>query len=90
MILVFGILLSVIIVVFEKFLSFLNRNRVSDIEFKQNENQFHAGISLVEQYLKQQKPSTLNDEKSQINMILNEIDAYLNEDLSRNEEPNIA
>ena len=89
MILVFGILLSLIIVVFEKFLSFLNRNRVSDIEFKQNENQFHAGISLVEQYLKQQKPSTLNDEKSQINMILNEIDAYLSEDLSRNEEPNI-
>ena len=87
---VFGILLSVMIVVFEKFLSFLNRNRVSDIEFKQNENQFHAGISLVEQYLKQQKPSTLNDEKSQINMILNEIDAYLSEDLSRNEEPNIA
>ena len=89
MILVFGILLSVMIVVFEMFLSFLNRNRVSDIEFKQNENQFQAGISLVEQYLKQQKPSTLNDEKSQINMILNEIDAYLSEDLSRNEEPNI-
>ena len=90
MILVFGILLSVMIVVFEKFLSFLNRNRVSDIKFKHNENQFHAGISLVEQYLKQQKPSTLNDEKSQINMILNEIDAYLSEDLLRNEEPNIA